>query len=97
MRRLTRIILPEVGVGDLKIRPRGDNRCESAKYHKSVELFSSELQLRHHKTLSNSTTVDCEPSIIGKSVDEVLSHNLPAGIWPVKVVALTYARGTGRI
>jgi len=23
--------LPEVGVGDLKIRPRGDNRCESAK------------------------------------------------------------------
>jgi hypothetical protein len=31
MRKLTKIILPEVGVGDLKIRPRGDNRCESAK------------------------------------------------------------------
>ncbi len=30
MRKLTKIILPEVGVGDLKIRPRGDNRCESA-------------------------------------------------------------------
>ena len=31
MRKLTKIMLPEVGVGDLKIRPRGDNRCESAK------------------------------------------------------------------
>jgi hypothetical protein len=31
MRKLTKIILPEVEVGDLKIRPRGDNRCESAK------------------------------------------------------------------
>ncbi len=31
MRKLTKIILPEVGVGNLKIRPRGDNRCESAK------------------------------------------------------------------
>jgi len=30
MRKLTKIILPEVEVGDLKIRPRGDNRCESA-------------------------------------------------------------------
>ena len=30
MRKLTKIILPEVGVEDLKIRPRGDNRCESA-------------------------------------------------------------------
>jgi len=25
-------MLPEVGVGDLKIRPRGDNRCESANF-----------------------------------------------------------------
>ncbi len=32
MRKLTKIILPEVEVEDLKIRPRGDNRCESAKY-----------------------------------------------------------------
>ena len=31
MRKLTKIILPEVGVENLKIRPRGDNRCESAK------------------------------------------------------------------
>jgi len=31
MRKLIKSILPEVGVGDLKIRPRGDNRCESAK------------------------------------------------------------------
>ena len=31
MRKLTKLILPEVGVGNLKIRPRGDNRCESAK------------------------------------------------------------------
>ncbi len=31
MRKLIKIILPVVGVGDLKIRPRGDNRCESAK------------------------------------------------------------------
>jgi len=30
MRKLTKMILSEVGVGDLKIRPRGDNRCESA-------------------------------------------------------------------
>jgi hypothetical protein len=30
MRKLIKIILPEVEVGDLKIRPRGDNRCESA-------------------------------------------------------------------
>ncbi len=31
MRKLTKIILPEVEVEDLKIRPRGDNRCESAE------------------------------------------------------------------
>ncbi len=31
MRKLTKIMLPEVGVGDLKIRSRGDSRCESAK------------------------------------------------------------------
>ncbi len=36
MRKLTKIILPEVGVGNLKIRPRGDNRCESAKYDLTV-------------------------------------------------------------
>jgi len=30
MRKLIKSILPEVGVGDLKIRSRGDNRCESA-------------------------------------------------------------------
>jgi len=30
MRKLIKIILPEIGIGDLKIRPRGDNRCESA-------------------------------------------------------------------
>jgi len=29
--------LPEVGVEDLKIRPRGDNRCESAK--KKISTF----------------------------------------------------------
>ena len=32
IRKLTKIMLPEVGVGNLKIRPRGDNRCESANY-----------------------------------------------------------------
>jgi hypothetical protein len=37
MRKLTKIILPEVGVGDLKIRPRGDNRCESANCRVSSE------------------------------------------------------------
>jgi hypothetical protein len=31
MRKLTKIILLEVEVGNLKIRSRGDNRCESAK------------------------------------------------------------------
>jgi len=31
MRKLIKSILLEVGVEDLKIRPRGDNRCESAK------------------------------------------------------------------
>ena len=31
MRKLIKSILPEVGVGNLKIRSRGDNRCESAK------------------------------------------------------------------
>ncbi len=30
MRKLIKSILPEVGVEDLKIRPRDDNRCESA-------------------------------------------------------------------
>ncbi len=30
MRTLTKIILPEVEVGDLKIRAKNDNRCESA-------------------------------------------------------------------
>jgi len=33
MRKLIKMILSEVGVGDLKIRPRGDNRCESANWH----------------------------------------------------------------
>ena len=42
MRRLTRIILPEVGVGDLKIRPRGDNRCESA--NSMITYFEKELR-----------------------------------------------------
>jgi hypothetical protein len=37
MRKLIKSILPEDGVGDLKIRPRGDNRCESAKCQDSVE------------------------------------------------------------
>jgi hypothetical protein len=32
MRKSIKSILPEVGVGDLKIRSTGDNRCESAKY-----------------------------------------------------------------
>ncbi len=40
MRKLTKIILPEVGVGDLKIRPRGDNRCESANFYCSASLLS---------------------------------------------------------
>jgi len=31
MRKLTKIILLEVGVENLKIRSRDDNRCESAK------------------------------------------------------------------
>ncbi len=31
MRKLIKSILLEVGVENLKIRPRGDNRCESAK------------------------------------------------------------------
>ncbi len=30
MRKLIKFILPDVGVEDLKIRPRGDDRCESA-------------------------------------------------------------------
>jgi len=30
MRKLIKSILSEVGVEDLKIRPRGENRCESA-------------------------------------------------------------------
>jgi len=36
MRKLIKSILPEVGVGDLKIRSRGDNRCGSAKRHPSI-------------------------------------------------------------
>lgn len=39
-----------------------------------IELASSELQLRHHKTPSNSTTSDSEPSIIETSVAGVLSY-----------------------
>jgi len=31
MRKLIKFILLDVGVEDLKIRSRGDNRCESAK------------------------------------------------------------------
>jgi len=42
MRKLTKIILLEVGVEDLKIRPRGDNRCESAKIRKE---YLSELKI----------------------------------------------------
>ena len=30
MQKLTKVILSKVGEWDLKIRPRGDNRCESA-------------------------------------------------------------------
>ena len=39
MRKLTKFILPDVRVEDLKIRPRGDNRCESANWS-SIILFS---------------------------------------------------------
>jgi len=42
MRKLTKIVLPEVGVGDLKIRPRGDNRCESANGHRSFYPIGKE-------------------------------------------------------
>ncbi len=31
MQKLIKFILSNVGVGNLKIRPRSDNRCESAK------------------------------------------------------------------
>jgi len=37
MRKLTKIILPEVGVENLKIRSRDDNRCESAKFARIVD------------------------------------------------------------
>jgi len=43
MRKLTKTILPEVGVGDLKIRPRGDNRCESA--NSGTRLFGQSFYL----------------------------------------------------
>ncbi len=49
MRKLTKIILPEVGVGDLKIRPRGDNRCESANYM-FEDLFRS-VRKYHNRTM----------------------------------------------
>jgi len=43
MRKIIKSILLEVGVGDLKIRSRGDNRCESAKTprnaHKRSQLY----------------------------------------------------------
>jgi len=44
MRVLIISILPEVGVGDLKIRPRGDNRCESANYKTSWNLLLKVLE-----------------------------------------------------
>ncbi len=40
MRKLIKIILSEVGIEDLKIRPRGDNRCESANRELCVVLFA---------------------------------------------------------
>ncbi len=72
MGKLIKIILPEVGVGDLKIRPRGDNRCESAKSVVklliSAELsvlrtFSVAAELRNTTvlTLSTYTTVVVYP------------------------------------
>ncbi len=42
MRKLIKSILPEVGVEDLKIRPRGDNRCESA--NSMITYFEKELR-----------------------------------------------------
>jgi len=45
MRKLNKIILSEVGVGNLKIRPRGDNRCESAKCNRSAWGFKSPVKL----------------------------------------------------
>ncbi len=47
MRKLIKSILPEDGVGDLKIRPRGDNRCESAK------CTASELREYNRTTMKN--------------------------------------------
>ncbi len=47
MRKLIKIILPEVRVGDLKIRPRGDNRCESAKSVMTAINPSPDLTLHH--------------------------------------------------
>ena len=47
MRKLTKIMLPEVGIKDLKIRSRSDNRCESAKYTSTLRSSSRSLILRH--------------------------------------------------
>ncbi len=38
MRKLIKSILPEVGIGNLKIRSRGDNRCESANWRSLATL-----------------------------------------------------------
>jgi len=45
MRKLAKIMLPEVGVGNLKIRSRGDNRCESA--NSSIETSVAGVKTLH--------------------------------------------------
>jgi hypothetical protein len=41
MRKLIKSILPEVGIEDLKIRSRGDNRCESAnEIEMAIKFFA---------------------------------------------------------
>ncbi len=47
MRKLTKIILPEVGVEDLKIRPRDDNRCENTNCT-SATLNNATLNVATH-------------------------------------------------
>ncbi len=62
MRKLIKSILPEVGVGDLKIRPRGDNRCESANWGGSPNIshvaHGQDIQLQEVVQLSLSRGAD---------------------------------------
>ncbi len=64
MRKLIKSILPKVGVEDLKIRPRGDNRCESAKgIPGSVSAISRAIWVRRRLLCKHPYVQERVPSV----------------------------------